>query len=104
LHTLPDKQFEAVFDYVESDDSLLGIRAKAGKPEVESGDVVSKFVVSLELGRSDRALETVVEGSTGRPYNCEDCPCCHGVRRGNPFCRAKRSEARFGVGQTFNEP
>jgi hypothetical protein len=96
LHTLPDKQFDAVFDFVGNDDSLLGIRAKVEKPEVESVDVVSRFVESLELSRSDRALEIVVEDSTRYRHSCEGCSYCHGVRRGDPFCRAKNRRLALG--------
>jgi hypothetical protein len=66
-------------------------------------NVVNTSVVSLALSISDRAPGTAVEGSIDHPYNSEDCSCCHGTHRGDPFWRAKWSKAGIGVGQTFNE-
>lgn len=88
---------------MESDGTLLDIRAAVEKLEAGNEGVVNKFVGNLELCRSDRALEIVGEDSTGR-RSCEDCSHYHGVPRDDPCWRAKREKARFGVDQTFNEP
>jgi hypothetical protein len=100
--TLPDNQHEAECDFAGIDGTLLDTRAMAEKSGVGNVHGENRFEVSRELRRSDRAPETVVEGSTGFPYSCEDCSHYHGVRRDDPFWQAKRSKARFGVGQSFN--
>jgi hypothetical protein len=78
-------------------------RAMVEKPEAENVDAVNTSVVSFALSKSDRAPGTAVEGSIDHLYNSEDCSCCHGTRRGDPFWRVKWSKAGIGVGQTFNE-
>lgn len=87
---LPDIPHGSAMKFVSVDIHVGDNHEAAESAPGESSDLMCRGAVTRQPRRSDRAPGIVVEGSIDCQYNSEDCSYFLDIRRGDPYCRARR--------------